>query len=341
MSDGYVSLDDQLRIREFNESGFEAFASAIEGDPKRGDLLGRKLERLVHSEESSVLCAELSRAATERTETTFEANLEQFGGWFEFRAYPDADGLLVLFTPLARDAERERTIERQTEVINQLYDVFHGSSADFDAKVDSLLAVGRRALGTEYATLSRVEDETYTFEYVNAEDGSLEAGAEVDPSRTSCEVVVAAKERLVLFDMVTQAPDLAEKEGNQELGLSCYIGTPVEVDGETYGTLCFYDREPKAEPFSEWEAVLIDFMGLLVGYEMQRRRDERQLRARNSRLEEFRTVLSHDLRSPVTIAKGVSSTSPGRRAPQSGWTASKTPSTGWTRSSTTSPTSRR
>ena len=304
MSDRYVSLDGEWRIRELNDGGREALAAVLEGDPACEELLGRDLWSLVDAEADSTLYTELHRAAGDRTETTFEADLGRAGGWFELRAFPADGGLSVFFRSVAREEERKRTIQRQTGVINELYDVFHDSTAGFDGKVASLLAVGRRVLDTEYATLSRVEGDEYTFEYVDSENGALEAGARVDLSWTSCEVVVASKERLVLSDMVSEAPDLAERKGNQELGLACYIGTPVEVDGETYGTLCFYDREPKAEPFSEWEAGLTDFMGLLVGYELQRRRAEQRLRARNRRLEEFRSVLSHDLRNPVTVAKG-------------------------------------
>ncbi len=304
MSDRYVSLDDEWRIRAFDDGGYEALAALAGGAPAEADLRGRVLWELVPDAEGSTAHEALHRAAEERRQVTFESDLERLGGWFEFRAYPDPEGLSVLFTPTTREDKRERAIERRAAVVNELYDIFHDGEASFETKVQSLLSVGRRALGTEYANLSRVDGETYVFEFVDDDDGALTAGAEDDVSWTSCELVVANEERLVLSDMVTEAPELLEKEGNRELGLSCYIGTPVEVDGEVYGTLCFYDREPKAEPFSEWEAALVDFMGLLVSYELERRRTERRLRARNERLEEFRSVLSHDLRNPVTVAKG-------------------------------------
>ena len=304
MSDRYVSLDDEWRVRAFDDGGYEALASLADDAPSEADLRGRVLWELVPSAEGSTAREALHSAAEEGRPVTFESNLEHLGGWFEFRAYPDSEGLSVLFTPTTREDERERGIERRTAIINELYDVFHDVEASFESKVRSLLSVGRRTLGTEYASLSRVDGEEYVFEFVDDDDGALTAGAEVELSWTSCEVVVANEERLVLSDMVTEAPELLEKKGNRELGLSCYIGTPVEVGGEVYGTLCFYDREPKTEPFSEWEAGLVDFMGLLVSYELQRRRTERRLRARNERLEEFRSVLSHDLRNPVTVAKG-------------------------------------
>jgi GAF domain-containing protein len=116
---------------------------------------------------------------------------------------------LDLFTSTAASTDRERPIDRLAGVINELHDVFSDSSAGFEEKIDRLLAVGRRELGPEYATPSRVDD------------GEL---------------------RLVLSDMVTQAPAVAERPGDEELDLARYIGTPVETEDGIYGTLCLYDR---------------------------------------------------------------------------------------------------
>lgn len=303
MSDGYLSLDGNWRILEANDAGYEALARVAGGDPDPTDLRGRVLWSLVEAPEGTRLHEEFHRAAT-GTQVEFEADIDGLDGWFEFRVYPDEDGVSVFFTPVAVEAERRRVIEQQASVIGDLYEIFQDDTRDVDATIRSLLALGRRALDTEYGTLSRVDGNAYVFEWVDCDDDAITPGTEVDLSWTSCELVVADEKRLVLSDMLTEAPEVASRPGNVEFGLSCYIGTPVEVDDEIYGTLCFYDREPRSEPFSEWEAGLIELMGVLVGYELQHRDTERRLRARNEQLEEFRSVLTHDLRNPVTVAKG-------------------------------------
>ncbi len=304
MADRYVSLDGDWGVVECNDAGWQALAQVAGGDTSADDLRGRLLWSLVEDPEGTRLYEEFHRVATTGRDVAFEADVDGLDGWFEFRVYPDDDGVSVFFTPVAAEAERERTIERQAAVIGELHEVFEDDTRDVDAKVQALLGVGRRALGTEYGTLSRIDGDSYVFEWVDADDGALTPGTEVDLSWTSCELVVANQERLVLSDMLTQAPDVADRDGNVEFGLSCYIGTPVLVGGETYGTLCFYDREPRAEPFSEWETGLIELMGVLVSYELQRRDKERRLRERNDQLAEFGRVLSHDLRNPVTVAQG-------------------------------------
>ena len=89
-----------------------------------------------------------------------------------------------------------------------------------------------------------------------------------------------------------------------EEGIERYVGTPVVVQEDVYGTFCFYDREPRSEPFSTWQVTLVELMGNWVSYERERASQQRQLERERNRLDEFASIVSHDLRSPLSVAVG-------------------------------------
>jgi len=71
-----------------------------------------------------------------------------------------------------------------------------------------------------------------------------------------------------------------------------------------YGTFCLYDTEPWAGQFSEWEVTLVDLMSRWVSYELERERASERLQRQNDRLEQFTSVVSHDLRNPLNVLQG-------------------------------------
>jgi hypothetical protein len=91
----------------------------------------------------------------------------------------------------------------------------------------------RNTVGTDYGTLTRVQNEDYVFEAVAApEVAALEEGDTVALETTNCLRVVATERTLVLRDVEANAPDLADRAGNADWGISCHLGAPVSVDGE-------------------------------------------------------------------------------------------------------------
>lgn len=86
-------------------------------------------------------------------------------------------------------------------------------------------------------------------------------------------------------------------------GLGCYVGAKVVVDEKLYGTICFADRNPRDRTFTDSEMVYVELISQWLGYELEQMADERRLREQNERLEQFASVVSHDLRNPLNIAQ--------------------------------------
>ena len=212
----------------------------------------------------------------------------------------DRAGELVNYVGFQTDVTGAR--ERE-EALQEVYELVSDPDRPFEEKVDGLLSIGRRVLRTEYATVSRVEDDRYTFEVVQAPDDRIEEGTVVPISVTNCERVVRTEHTLVLDEIEADAPELASRAGNVEFGLARYVGAPVLVDGDVHGTICFYDSRTRDEPFSAWEVTFVDLLSQWVTAEQERERLTSDLLERNERLEEVTRVLSHDLQNPLEVAE--------------------------------------
>jgi PAS domain S-box-containing protein len=182
-----------------------------------------------------------------------------------------------------QDLVRQREeLRRRERALSDAYRVI-ASREPFPDRIDALLALVRDTVGTDYATLSKVQGEHYVFEAVDAPpDADLEAGDALPLAATNCERVVETGETLAIRDVEADAPELADRAGNDEWGVSCYLGAPVTVGGEVYGTFCFYDTEARPEEFSDWEVAFVELLSNWVGAELERQQYVDRLDALNS-----------------------------------------------------------
>jgi len=215
------------------------------------------------------------------------------------------DDTVVQLVGATRDVtdrrEREREIEAYNRALRTVYDVISDTDRSTAEQVADLLAHGREVLDLEYGSLSQVQDGEYTFEVVEAPDDLFEAGDTVALSSLFCERTVTNEQTVVVADAAET--DFAAYDEFTEWGVVSYIGAPVVVEGEVYGTLCFCGHEPRTDGFADWEVTLINLMSQWVGYELERHRRTERLAAQNERLDEFASMVSHDLRNPLNVAK--------------------------------------
>ncbi len=194
--------------------------------------------------------------------------------------------------------------EHREEVLREMYTIISTRDQPFAAQVEALLELGRRELDVAYGTLSEIRGDEYIFEFVSADDDSIQPGDVVPVSATNCEIVARTERTLVVGDIERDAPEQTHRAGYTEWGISCYLGAPVFVDEDVYGTFCFYDTEVRADQFSEWEVTLVDLMSRWVSYELQRQQANIRLTAQNEKLNRFASVVSHDLRNPLNVLEG-------------------------------------
>jgi signal transduction histidine kinase len=90
----------------------------------------------------------------------------------------------------------------------------------------------------------------------------------------------------------------------ERFGLEAYVSARLTIDGDQYGTVCFADRSPRETGFSELDRSFIDLLVRGIESTLERHRYETELERQNDQLGEFASVISHDLRNPLTVADG-------------------------------------
>jgi signal transduction histidine kinase len=304
MTDAFLAVDENWRFTYLNERGREIVEAAADSEGESGDLHGRNLWETVPGTVDTVFQERFEEAMNDQTDVEFEAFYGPLGEWFDVRAYPSETGLSIYFRRVTGTRAREERLERQEAVLSEVHDVLARDDEPFDDKVRALLEIGRDLLDTEYGTLSHIDGDRYIFEVVSGVDDLVTEGDEAPLEATNCERTAATERALVLNDVATEAPELADRAGNSEMGISCYVGAPVYAEGTVYGTFCFYDTSPREDPFSEWEVTLVNLLAKWVSYALDRRLAEEELEAQNEKLREFTMMVSHDLRSPLSVAAG-------------------------------------
>jgi len=304
MTDAFLALDTDWELTYLNERGREVICAAAGQELTIDSLVGTDIWRLLPEAVDTVFYDEYHEAVSSGEPVTFEAEYEPLDTWFEVRAYPSPDGLSVYFRDVTDRRNQIAQLRQREEVLKEMYRVVSAKDLAFDEQVDRLLDIGREVLGTDYGALSRQEGGDYVFEIVHDPTGDTEPGDRVQLDQTTCERAIVTEQTLVLEDIARDAPELTSREGFTDMGISCYLGTPVVVDGDIYGTFCFYSEDPREEPFSDWEITLVELLGNWVSYEQERRRNRRELTRERNRLDEFAGVVSHDLRNPLGVALG-------------------------------------
>ncbi len=123
-----------------------------------------------------------------------------------------------------------------------------------------------------------------------------------------CLQVVCSGEPLVLGD-ATREPPFSEIPISPDLPVVAYLGVPLKLHGDPFGTLCVFDGKPRV--WSEDHLEFVVEMAESICAEVELREKTMSLEQAQNRLEElvrkqneFMGMAAHDLRTPLTVVLG-------------------------------------
>ena len=215
------------------------------------------------------------------------------------------------FTAIMRDVSerqrRKREREANVEFLRDLYEVTTDTDLTLEDKIDRTLSLGCERLDFPVAFLTRIQpgdgsDAHLAVVRSRGDHPLIQPGESCALSEAYCRETIDPDGFQAIPDTVAAGWD--DDPAQQRFGLGAYIGGKVVVDDELHGTLCFASEEPRDRPFSEADRMLVRVVSRWVSYELERHRQQTDLQHTNDRLEEFASVVSHDLRNPLTVAKG-------------------------------------
>ena len=204
----------------------------------------------------------------------------------------------------ADDGSRRQSVEREAgiDALRELYEIASTTDLSFETKRLRILELGRRRLDLPYAFVSRITEDTQTIVASAGDHELLQTGASCPIEKSYCRKTIHTEGLLALFDAVEEGFD--SDPAYDEFGLGSYIGGKLVGGDDLYGTMCFAGSAPRTYEFTDSERTFVKLASRWLGYELEQRKYQAELKRQNDRLENFASVVSHDLRNPLSVVEG-------------------------------------
>jgi PAS domain S-box-containing protein len=232
--------------------------------------------------------------------------------WHNWVVTDDDDDVIAVFSQFQDITERETREQelqeaksrleaasaeksRQNRAFESFLDIVSDSERSFDQQMADVLALGVAFLDLDIGILSQIDPPDYNVQHVVSPDAAIERGDRFDLSDTFCELVYEA-DGSVGFHSPADG-DVEHHPAYRELGLEAYLGEPLVVDGERYGTLNFSSSTSRPEPFTDGERAFVRTLANAVASRVENQRTVAELEQTQDELHRI-----HDL-VPVMITR--------------------------------------
>lgn len=185
-------------------------------------------------------------------------------------------------------------------------------SGDLEEDLERALALAANFFGLSIGIVSRVEEDEYIVERVHQPEGAgIQVGQTFALGNTYCAITLQADDVVAIDDM--RSSEYNEHPCYEAFRLESYLGAPLRVDGELYGTLNFSSPDARPRRWTETDCDLVRLLAFWVESAISRARmngcltdvvrqldqTNRDLRERNEDLDFYARHASHDLQSPL------------------------------------------
>lgn len=208
-------------------------------------------------------------------------------------------------TKLANEiAERKRT----EETLRSLYKISTARKLSVEQRLQGLLALGRRRFGLEMGAIGRVECDRYEVIAAQVTPKSkfpIVKGTIWNLEQTYCSLTLGATDPVAFESAGTS--HWCHHPSYTTSRIEAYIGMPVVVAGQVYGTLSFFSLQARNHPFTAGDKELLKLMAQWLGAFLERQQGEEELRKSEARYRELAqketllNQLSHQIRRSLDV----------------------------------------
>ena len=205
-------------------------------------------------------------------------------------------GFVGTITDISEQKAAEARLVEHAQSRSQLHEITADQSLSLDEKMNRLLALGTETFRLPLGIISRISGETYTIRYISGPEGAPPAGTVFNLGETYCAHTLEANGPIGFHNAGESR--IADHPCYLKFGLESYIGSPLIVDGQRFGTLNFSSPEARAQPFGDADFSLIQLFAQWIGNEISRQRAEDTLRESEERM---RSILDNVVDGIITI----------------------------------------
>ncbi|MEM9806561.1 MAG: response regulator, partial [Cyanobacteria bacterium P01_D01_bin.56] len=204
----------------------------------------------------------------------------------------------------------EQTLRESETTIRALHEVTASRHLSFEESIQELLAMGRQQFNLKIGTLAKIEDAQYEVIASQLSDTITTQGTIYQLKQQFCAEVIKLNRPIYITKVSNTrwSDHLCYKAFKYE----AYIGVPVIVNGEVYGTLSFASRQPIDTTFKAVDKELLRLMAQWIGGAIEREQTAIELaQARDEAVAgtqakgDFLATMSHEIRTPMNAVIGM------------------------------------
>ncbi len=210
---------------------------------------------------------------------------------------------------LSQLKETRHALQIQQARLRSLNEIAATSHLSVTEQLQRALEVGLQHLQLDIGIVSQIENQNYTVLHHSALPGMLENGQVFALGNTYCAITLQADTVVPIAHM--QDSPYAQHPCYREFKLESYIGKPLRVKGQRFGTLNFSSPTPRTKEFTEADIEFVSLLTRWVSSVLEREQNAEELRqakldaeAANRAKSAFLANMSHELRTPLNAILG-------------------------------------